>query len=89
VKFLENGGVFASGIVTTTEDFIDIESVDSLTEKWLKQMDQLKAIGIEEKTVYAQTLITPSCGTGAISREHATKVLALVQGVSAKIRELI
>jgi len=86
VKFFAGGGVLATGIVPTTEEFIDIETVESLTDKWFKQTKQLKAIGIDEKTIYQQTLITPSCGTGAISREHATKVLELTKGVSEKIR---
>ena len=38
------------------------------------------------KTVYQQTLITPSCGTGAVSVDQARKVLALTKGVSEKIR---
>jgi len=87
VKFFEAGGVLASGIVPTTQELIDIVTVESLTEKWFQQTEQLKAIGIDEKTIYKQTLITPSCGTGTISREHATKVLELTKGVSQKIRE--
>ncbi len=87
VKFFTGGGVLASGIVPTTEEFIDIETVESLSNKWFEQLEQLQAIGIEKETVVQQTLITPSCGTGAISREHATKVLELTKGVSEKIRQ--
>ncbi len=87
-KFLAGGGVLATGIIPTSPEFIDIETVDSLTEKWLKQKEQLEAIGIDAQTIYEQTLITPSCGTGTISNEHALKVLELTKGVSEKIQSL-
>lgn len=86
VEFFSRGGILATGIVPTAPEFIDIETVDSLVDKWFKQSRQLQAIGIDEKTVYQQTLITPSCGTGAVSVDQARKVLALTKGVSEKIR---
>jgi hypothetical protein len=85
-KFFSRGGILATGIVPTSPEFIDIEKVDGLVEKWFGQSRQLQEIGIEAKTVFQQTLITPSCGTGTVSEEQATKVLALTKGVSEKIR---
>ena len=87
VKFFSRGGILATGIVPTAPEFIDIETVDSLVDKWFDQSRQLQAIGIDEKTVYQQTLITPSCGTGAVSLDQARQVLALTKGVSDKIRD--
>ncbi len=58
VKFFSRGGILATGIVPTTPEFIDIETVDSLVEKWFEQSRQLQAIGIDAKTVYQQTLIS-------------------------------
>jgi hypothetical protein len=46
----------------------------------------LQAIGIEKEKIYGQTLITPSCGTGTVSREQAVKVLHLTKSVAEKIR---
>lgn len=86
VDFLSKGGILASGIVPTAPEFIDLETVDSLVDKWFEQLKQLEAIGIDRKTVYEQTMITPSCGTGAVSKEQANKVLELTRGVSDKIR---
>ncbi|EKD36729.1 MAG: hypothetical protein ACD_75C01393G0003 [uncultured bacterium] len=86
VKFFAAGGILASGIVPTAPEFIDIATVDGLVEKWFKQTEQLQAIGIAGETVFAQTLITPSCGTGAVSRAQAEKVLDLTRAVSARIR---
>ena len=86
VKFFAGGGILASGIVPTTPEFIDAETAESLVAKWFGQTEQLLAIGIDREKVYAQTLITPSCGTGAVSKEQAEKVLALTKSVSERIR---
>lgn len=86
VRFFSRGGILATGIVPTTPECIDFETVDALVAKWFDQCRQLQAIGIDQKTVYQQTLITPSCGTGTVSNEQARKVLALTKGVSEKIR---
>ncbi len=86
VRFFEKGGILASGIVPTAPEYIDLETVDSLTAKWFEQSSRLQALGIDENIVYQQTLITPSCGTGAVSVPQAKKVLALTRGVSERIR---
>ncbi|HBG18328.1 MAG TPA: hypothetical protein DDY32_03385 [Desulfobulbaceae bacterium] len=86
VEFFARGGILASGIVPTAPEFIDAETTDSLVAKWFAQTEQLQAIGIDRQKVFAQTLITPSCGTGAVSRVQAEKVLELTGEVSAKIR---
>ncbi len=87
-RFLADDGILATGIIPTSPEFIDIETVESLTEKWVKQKEKLEAVGIDAQTIYKQTLITPSCGTGTISNEHALKVLELTKGVSEKIQSL-
>lgn len=86
VNFFSRGGILATGIVPTSPEFIDLEQVDPLVEKWFEQSRQLQAIGIDEKTVFQQTLITPSCGTGTVSVDQARKVLEMTKGVSEKIR---
>ena len=86
VKFFARGGILATGIVPTTPEFIDMETVEGLVEKWFEQSRRLQAIGVAEEAVYRQTLITPSCGTGTVSADQARKVLALTKGVSEKIR---
>jgi methionine synthase II (cobalamin-independent) len=88
LRFFDKGGILASGIIPTIPEFIDVETVDTLISKWLEQKAQLQDIGIQEDRIFAQTLITPSCGTGSISMEYTLKVLELTQEVSKKIREL-
>lgn len=86
MKFFADGKILASGIVPTTPDFIETATVEVLVEKWFEQTDQLQSLGIDKRTIYQQTLITPSCGTGTVSIDHARKVLELTKGVSEKIR---
>ena len=84
--FLERGGILATGIVPTDEERIDMESVDSLVARWYLQTTQLEQLGFSRDRIIAQTLITPSCGTGSISPNHARKVLEMTRDVSAAIR---
>ena len=86
VEFLNRGGILATGIVPTDPEHIDVESVESLVEKWFDQVLQLETLGISRDTVFQHTMITPSCGTGAVSREQALTVLQLTKGVSERIR---
>jgi methionine synthase II (cobalamin-independent) len=85
-RFLEQGGILATGIIPTDEEHIDIESAASLAAKWERQTDQLGQLGFPREAIVAQTLITPSCGIGSISETHARKVLKLTHDVSAIIR---
>jgi len=72
--------------VPTDEERIDMESVDSLVARWDLQTTQLEQLGFSRDRIIAQTLITPSCGTGSISPNHARKVLEMTRDVSAAIR---
>lgn len=85
-SFIEKGGILASGIIPTAEEFIDSETPLSLVEKWRKQTAQLEQLGIPQEIITRQTLITPSCGTGSLSIRHAGRVLELTREVSAAIR---
>ena len=84
--FFQDGGILATGIIPTSPEFIDIETAQSLTEKWQKQTQELVALGISEDTIHEQTLITPSCGTGTISGSQALRVIELTKEVSERIR---
>ncbi|MBF0468280.1 MAG: hypothetical protein HQK61_05265, partial [Desulfamplus sp.] len=86
-QFLTNGGILAWGIVPTANpEHVEKASLDSLWELWQIQVNQLMSLGISHDTVFSQSLITPSCGTGSLSLEHAKKVLYLVKSLSERIR---
>jgi len=85
-EFFERGGLLATGIVPTTAEFVESATTEALVKQWFEQTAQLEELGISRETIYQQTFITPSCGTGTISSEQATKVLRLTREVSEAIR---
>lgn len=86
-SFLARGGILATGIVPTTAELIESAAVDELVGLWFAQTAQLEALGISRETIFQQTLITPSCGTGTVSPDQARKVMELTRDVSLAIRE--
>lgn len=85
--FIHSGRILAWGIVPTlNQEDIEKETVDSLLNAWQEKTDQLEALGINRKTILAQSMITPSCGAGSLSLASARKVLALTKGLSDRVR---
>ena len=85
--FFDQGRIVAWGIVPTSSSRdIARETASSLVAKWESQAGQLEAIGIERTKCLAQSLITPSCGTGSLTPEEAIKVLELTREVSQNLR---
>ncbi len=85
--FFDQGRTLAWGIVPTADsNDIDRETPSSLAEKWRAQVAHLEALGIDRSRLLAQSLITPSCGTGSLSLNHAVKVLELTREVSKTLR---
>jgi len=85
--FLESGRIIAWGIVPTLEPSdIEKETADSLTAQWEDKARQIEEMGIDRSVLLAQSFITPSCGTGSLSLDHATKVLRLTKEVSEQVR---
>lgn len=88
-NFLASGRILAWGIIPTlrAED-IEKENADSIVANWEEKAGQLEKLGISKSIIAAQSLITPSCGTGSLSLEHALKVLRLTHEVSDRLRKL-
>ncbi len=86
-RFMANGGILAWGIVPTmsVED-IEKETAASLFLKWKEQAGQIEKLGIDSLKIKAQSLITPSCGTGSLKLEHAVRVLQLTREVSDRVQ---
>ncbi|MEE9567426.1 MAG: hypothetical protein V3W17_08020, partial [Desulfobacteria bacterium] len=88
--FLDQGRILAWGIIPTSDSRdIENETALSLVEKWESQASQLEALGIERTKIVAQSLITPSCGTGSMSQDHAIKVLEMTREVSQTLRSQV
>lgn len=85
-EFLRGGGVFAWGIVPTTDE---IDSVDArgLWKKLEEGMSLLTAKGIAESDLRRQCLLTPSCGAGGLRPEQCEKVFNLLFELKEKFRK--
>jgi len=86
--FLDRGGIIAwGGVPTSKEEDIEAESAASLVELWDSQMNTFTGPGRSKSDILHRTLITPSCGTGSLSPEHAQKVLRLTRDISTALRQ--
>jgi methionine synthase II (cobalamin-independent) len=83
--FLEEGGVFAWGIVPTSAR-IEEENAESLLGRLRSAMDNLAGKGISKSLIGEKCLITPSCGTGSLPIELAEKVFARLAEVGRRFR---
>jgi hypothetical protein len=86
-SFFDRGRILAWGIVPTSDSKdINRETASALMKKWEAQVSHLETLGIDRARVLAQSLITPSCGTGSLSPSEAIKVLEMTREVSRTLR---
>jgi methionine synthase II (cobalamin-independent) len=85
--FFDQGRILAWGVVpTSSSQDIAGETASSLVAKWESQAGRLETLGIERTKILAQSLITPSCGTGSLTSDEAIKVLEMTREVSQTLR---
>ncbi len=86
--FYTRGGALAWGIVPTSE-FTEKETADGLIAKLAEGMRRLSEAGIDRRVILTQCLITPACGMGSLTPEHAEAILKLLREVSDKMQKKI
>ncbi len=88
LAFIERGGILAWGIVPTGEaEHIEKETAESLASRWEDCALQLGGHDLSIQEIHARALITPSCGTGSLSKELAQKVMDLTKDTSTILRK--
>ena len=85
-KFLARGGWLAWGLVPTGEE-LHQEAVDSLWQRFQRQVWELETRGLKVPEVLSQSLLTPACGLGYLTPEAATRALMLLGELSARARQ--
>jgi hypothetical protein len=88
--FLDRGGVLAWGVVPAVfpePERIAKESLESLTERFEQGLGLLAKKGFKKEELMEQSLITPTCGTGAMSEELAERSYQLTSQLSKAIRD--
>ncbi len=86
VRFLDRGGIIAWGIVPTNKSDIKKETPEDLLARLESAWERLIALGFDQKRILAQSIITPACGLGSLSRQTATKAFRLTRHISEHIR---
>ena len=86
-EFYGRGGAVAWGIVPSGDDYIEVETVESLVDRMESIFDKMEEKGINRQKAAAQSLITPQCGLGLVDTANVDKVLDLLQGVSNALNE--
>jgi hypothetical protein len=85
--FLGRGGWLAWGLVPTNEDFRH-ETADSLWGRFQSQATQLAGDASKGlKEILSQSLLTPACGTGYMSRDEARRVLTTLKELGDRGQE--
>jgi methionine synthase II (cobalamin-independent) len=85
--FLERGGNIAWGIVPNDEETIVKESVSSLSDRIGEAMAPFTREGVPYRKVLEQALVTPSCGLASLSSDAADQALAMLAGLSSKLKQ--
>jgi hypothetical protein len=84
--FFDSDRILAWGIIPTSDaEDIEKENTESLVVKWETYAAAVESLGVDASKIFARSLITPSCGTGALSLGHAEKVLELTREVSDRL----
>lgn len=81
-SFTSRGGTIAWGMVPTSDD-IDKETCKSIVESCKEAVNILSDKGVDKKQM--SSLVTPSCGTGAMDEARAGKVMEMTAAVSRKL----
>lgn len=84
-RFLERGGILAWGIVPTNRG--GRLDVDFLVSRLEGAINDLVTQGIDRKILFEQSMTTPSCGMGSLTREEAVEILKTTKEVSEIMRE--
>ncbi len=87
-RFLDRGGIIAWGGVPTGDPAtVDAQTPEGLASLWQQHMQALAGGERDLPGLLAQTLVTPSCGTGSLDTGHAVRVLELTRETSRILRQ--
>ena len=86
-EFYEKGGAVAWGIVPSSDEAIEAETVESLVARMESIFDKMEEKGINRQRAASRSLITPQCGLGLVDPDNIDKVFDLLQGVSKALKE--
>jgi hypothetical protein len=84
-RFMESGGVVGWGIVPSDPKVFSVESVESLTTRYL-EIRSIVTEHVDEGVFDRGSLITPSCGIQLGTEAEAVAIMEAAAAISAKVR---
>jgi len=84
-QFLERGGIIAWGIVPTLDDPFK-ESVASLQKRLNTLWNDLFPKSPDRGLVLRNSLLTPACGAGLLTKDQARRIYRLTAELSQQLR---
>jgi hypothetical protein len=85
-RHLEGGGALAWGVVPTSVAVRD-HTAETLADHYEKMVDNLVgASGLDRSLIFAQTLLTGSCGTGSMAVADSERVFQMTGELSRTLR---
>ncbi len=88
-EFLDSGGILGWGIVPTTTEALANINLDILIKKLENGIETLLKKGIDKELLLKNSLITPSCGLGNLSIEHAELAMEYTKQISEYLNRTI
>jgi len=85
-SFLQKGGVLSWGIVPASRANGNLNPL-TLLDALDQRVEQLAAKGLDRGALYRQALLTPTCGLGTETVEHADRLMDALAELSCLVRE--
>jgi hypothetical protein len=82
-KFLGRGGYLAWGLVPTSPT-APAETEEALWLRFSNQIEELVHLGLDKPALLSQSLLTPACGMGYLTREKAAKAFGNLAALSRR-----
>jgi len=88
-EFLDRGGVVSWGIVPTSTELLEQETVDSLKERLENFWENLSKKGVDQEKLLRQSLLAPAtCNLMNPDKDKTVeKAFEMLQELSKRIRE--
>ncbi len=87
-EFLYNGNKIAWGVIPTLNpEILKNITLNDALQTFEQAVKYLTAKGIDEKIIIENSLITPSCGAGSLSKDLALKAMELTKELSDTLKE--
>ncbi len=85
-SYLESGGALAWGIIPTSAEIHNV-TPESLYTRLEEVVKNLASQGVDEDLIWAQSVLTPSCGMGTMTLQESELVMQRLSELSKLVRK--